>query len=98
MNDEELTAIKEKGYVVLNRITALIAIVIFIGTILSEIIYGFVWKNNTDVVIGNHEIRISDLEKKDVSDHELLMEIQINLKQYLETHGYKYTEVPKEKR
>jgi hypothetical protein len=66
--------------------------VLFIA-LFTQVIYGFVWKNQTDVKISAMQSRISKLDSLNSTDYEKIIEISINLKTLMEKSGLKYQSV-----
>lgn len=66
--------------------------VLFI-TLFTQVIYGFVWKNQTDIKISAMQSKISKLDSLNSTDYEKIIEISINLKTLMEKSGLKYQSV-----
>lgn len=73
----------------LHIILSMLAILL---TILGSLIYPFVWKSQVDRDLDEAKKEIKVLKDNKVRDHELLIEIKLNLRHYLQSQGYNYIE------
>ncbi|HZW38311.1 MAG TPA: hypothetical protein VFF33_03335 [Ignavibacteriaceae bacterium] len=76
----------------LKKIHIILVIAVLIGGFLSQVIYGFVWKSKTDDEISLLKEKIRRIEMMNSQDHESIIEIKLNLKNFIISQGLKYVE------
>lgn len=76
----------------LKRVHILLGITALVIGLLTQVIYGFVWKSNTDNEIALLKEKIKRIEALNTEDHESIIEIKLNLKNLIISQGLRYVE------
>lgn len=77
----------------LRSLQLYLSIFVLFITLFTQVVYGFVWKSETDLKISSMQSKISKLDSLNSTDYEKIIEISINLKTLMENSGLKYQSV-----
>jgi len=77
----------------LRSLQLYLSIFVVLISLFAQVVYGFVWKNETDLKVSSLQSKVTKIDSLNSTDYEKIIEISINLKTLMEKSGLKYQSV-----